>query len=311
MRYALLCLAAVAVLSACHDEPAPPPIYQEEGFKEIEGARLYYKVMGEGPPIVVIHGGPSLDHRYLLPGLDRLARRHRLIFFDQRLSGRSAARVDTSTISFEGFVADIEGIRRAFGLERIHLLGHSWGGLLAQLYAIKHPERLHSLILLNAMPPAYALWQEEEALLAQRRTTRDSQRRADILRSDAFRRGKPQAYERLMRLSFRQQLFRPELADSLQIILPDDFRQRSLRFQPMARDLAGFDLREELRQVSCPALIVYGDQEAAVDVAAPAFRRALPQARIVIFRDCGHFPFLEQPTALEELVGTFIANHHR
>ncbi len=311
MRYvlAVLSLAAVGLAASCGGEKAPPSVYEEEGYAQIEGARLFYKIMGEGTPIVVIHGGPVLDHRYLLPGLGRLARQRRLIFYDQRLSGRSDARVDAGTVSFEGFVADIEGIRRHFGLERMHLLGHSWGGLLAQLYATKYPERLHSLVLLNPMAPAYELWQQEEALLAQRFTPRDSQLRAAIMQSDAFRHGRPQAYEQLMRLSFRHQLARPELADSLQLVLPDDIRQRSLRFQPMSRDLTGFDLRGDLGNVHCPVLVVYGDQEPATRIAAPVFRRVLPQAKVVVIRDCGHFPYLEQPAALEEVVDRFIADN--
>lgn len=311
MKYALviLSLAALGLTGGCSGKEVSPPLYEEEGYVTIEGARLFYKIMGEGTPIVVIHGGPTLDHRYLLPGLGRLARQHRLIFYDQRLSGRSDVRVDSSTVSFEGFVADIEGIRRHFGLERMHLLGHSWGGLLAQLYATKYPERLHALILLNPMAPAYELWQQEEALLARRFTPRDSQLRAAIMQSDAFRHGRPQAYEQLMRLSFRHQLARPELADSLQLVLPDDIRQRSLRFQPMASDLTGFDLRDDLGNVHCPVLVVYGDREPATDIAAPAFRRALPQARVVVIKNCGHFPYLEQPAALEEVVGRFVAGN--
>jgi len=302
----LLGIAALGLSGGCAGEEPAPLLFQKTGFLEVQGARLFYKLLGEGVPVVVVHGGPTLDHGYLLPGMERLARQHRLIFYDQRLSGRSDVRVDSSTVSFEGFVADIEGVRRHFGLERMHLLGHSWGGLLAQLYATKHPERLESLILLNPMAPAYELWQREEALLAQRLTARDSQLRSDILSSEAFRQGKARAYEQLMRLSFRHQLYRPELADSLLLRLPNDIRQRSMRFQPMARDLNGFDLRGDLGKVQCPVLIVFGDHEPAIDIAARAFNQALPQAKVVVMKNCGHFPFLEKPAALEELVSGFI-----
>ena len=100
---------------------AKKELYLEEGLKEINGTQLYYKILGEGEPIVVLHGGPGLDHSYFLPQMSELAKSHRLIFFDQRLSGRSSAFVDSNAVSMDHFVEDLDGIRLAFKLDKMNL----------------------------------------------------------------------------------------------------------------------------------------------------------------------------------------------
>ncbi|HEX9653891.1 MAG TPA: alpha/beta fold hydrolase, partial [bacterium] len=119
----------------------------EEGLRAINGTQLYCKVMGSGEPIVILHGGPGLDHTYLLPQMAELAKDYRLIFFDQRLAGRSASNVDSSAITLQNFIDDVEGVRREFNLEKMNLLAHSWGSFLALNYAITYPDHLKSLTL--------------------------------------------------------------------------------------------------------------------------------------------------------------------
>ncbi len=101
---------------------------------------IYYVEFGKGPPLVVLHGGPGADHTYFLPWLLPLARTHRLIFIDERGSGRSERLQDASKYTVEGNVEDIEAVRVALGLGKISLLGHSCGGVLAEAYALKYQE---------------------------------------------------------------------------------------------------------------------------------------------------------------------------
>src|SRR6202045_5053061 len=108
---------------------------------------IYYMQIGIGKPLVILDGGPGASHEYLLPHLLPLARRNRLIFIDERGSGRSQKLEDPSGYTVENMVEDVEAVRIALHLGKITLLGHSYGGALAQAYALKHQKNLTHLIL--------------------------------------------------------------------------------------------------------------------------------------------------------------------
>jgi proline iminopeptidase len=138
-------LRRTAVLSAATSRSRRLPA--AGGFVDAHGVLIYYVEFGKGPPLVVLHGGPGADHTYFLPWLLPLARTHRLIFIDERGSGRSERLQDTSKYTVEGMVEDIEAVRVALGLGKISLLGHSCGGVLAEAYALKYQQHLSHLIL--------------------------------------------------------------------------------------------------------------------------------------------------------------------
>lgn len=120
---------------------------QQEGFVDANGLMIYYKTLGKGEPLVILHGGPGASHDYFLPYLLPLARHNRLIFIDERGSGRSQKLEDPSGYTIENMVEDVEAVRQALGLGKINLLGHSYGGALAQAYALKYQQNLAHLIL--------------------------------------------------------------------------------------------------------------------------------------------------------------------
>ena len=123
------------------------PIKVEEGFVDANGVLIYYTAFGEGKPLLILHGGPGASHDYFLPYLLPLARENRLIFIDERGSGRSQKLEDSKGYTVENMVEDVEAVRQVLGLGKIGLMGHSFGGVLAQAYALKYPENLSSLIL--------------------------------------------------------------------------------------------------------------------------------------------------------------------
>ena len=126
-----------------------------EGYVPVEGARLYFRDIGQGPAIIVLHGGPGFDHNYLLPDMDRLIDAFRLIYYDQRGCGRSGEHVQPEDVSLHSEMDDLEGVRAYFQQDSVALLGHSWGGLLAMEYALRHPQRVSHLILLNTAPASH------------------------------------------------------------------------------------------------------------------------------------------------------------
>jgi proline iminopeptidase len=128
---------------------APPAnLYpMQEGFVDSHGALIYYKAVGHGAPMMIVHGGPGASHEYLLPYVLPLMRTSRLIFIDERGSGRSSKLEDTKQYTIANMVEDIETVRLALDLGKISLLGHSYGGALAQAYALKYQKNLSHLIL--------------------------------------------------------------------------------------------------------------------------------------------------------------------
>lgn len=119
----------------------------EEGYVDANGVLIYYKMLGSGEPLLILHGGPGASHDYFLPYLLPLARKNRLIFIDERGSGRSQKLENPSGYTLDNMVEDIEFVRQSLKLGKINLLGHSFGGVLAQSYALKYQRNLSHLIL--------------------------------------------------------------------------------------------------------------------------------------------------------------------
>src|SRR5438876_2154300 len=127
-----------------------------ESTVDLNGVRLYTRRVGDGPPVVVLHGGPGAHHDYLLPQYDRLAERRALLYYDQRGGGRSPVSRDV-VVGWREHVADLEALRDHWRLDRLTLLGYSWAGPLAPLYSLEHPVRISRRALVSA-PPLTAPW---------------------------------------------------------------------------------------------------------------------------------------------------------
>jgi len=142
---------------AAHTAPQPPAkpaaepvasVYPaHEGFVDANGVMIYYYTLGRGKPLLIVHGGPGASHDYFLPYLLPLARHNQLVFIDERGSGRSQKLEDASKYTIENMVEDVEAVRRGLNLGKISLLGHSYGGALAEAYALKYQNHLSHLIL--------------------------------------------------------------------------------------------------------------------------------------------------------------------
>src|SRR5947207_2150312 len=163
---------------------------------ELNGVRIYTRRVGDGPPVVVLHGGPGAHHDYLLPQYDRLALGRTLLYYDQRGGGRSPVPRDTP-VGWREHVADLEALRDRWGLERVTLLGYSWGGLLAVLYALEHPARIGRLALVSSAPITAAWRDEFDRRLAARMTQPWIARARAELTATGLSRSEPEKYRRL------------------------------------------------------------------------------------------------------------------
>jgi len=127
--------------------PTTTPI---QGLQAVNGTHLYYEIIGKGAPLFVLHGSGG-SHRYFLPYMEALSDKYQLFFYDQRGTGLSDGNLDPAAISIDQFVEDLEALRVAFGLEKISLMGHSWGAIIALAYAVKYQTHLDHLILVDSI----------------------------------------------------------------------------------------------------------------------------------------------------------------
>lgn len=285
-----------------------------EGYIPVENARLYFREVGQGLPLIILHGGPDFDHSYLLPEMDRLADTFRLIYYDQRGRGKSATHVKAKNVTIESESDDLDRLRQYFQFESFALLGHSWGGLLALEYALRHPRRVSRLILMNTAPAShddYMLWSRE---LHHMRATGEDARMKALSASAAFREGEPDAVADYYRIHFKPTLRQPAQLESVVERLRLSFTRKSvLQARAIEARLIdetwlskAYNLLPKLKRLSIPALVLHGDYDfIPVERVAP-IAQAIPGARLVLLRDCGHFSFLECPDQVRQEIGAFL-----
>ncbi|MGH7727143.1 MAG: alpha/beta fold hydrolase [Candidatus Eiseniibacteriota bacterium] len=284
---------------------SPNPTATREGRIPIGEAGLFYRDVGTGPPILVLHGGPDFDFNYLLPDLDRLADSFRLLYYDQRGRGRSAEGVRPSDVSLRSEVDDVEAVRAYFGLDSVALLGHSFGALLAAEYAIRHPARVSHLILASPAPLSrsdYLFLREE---FGRRRPGADAARMKELAASDAYAKGDPETTAEYNRIHFTMGLRRAADLDRLMKSLTAGFTSEGILKARAIEDrlreetwlLDDYDLLPALRRLAIPALVIHGDHDLIPLACAAHAAEAIPGARLVVLEDCGHFGYLEMPDA--------------
>src|SRR5271165_6329325 len=147
-RWLVLIVVVTAACLVSFAQTSSPNLFpMQDGFVDSHGALIYYQSVGRGAPLMIVHGGPGASHDYFLPYLLPLMRTSRLVFIDERGSGRSSKIEDASQYTVANMVEDIEAVRQALDLGQISLLGHSFGGALVQAYAFKYQKNLSHLIL--------------------------------------------------------------------------------------------------------------------------------------------------------------------
>jgi len=269
-------------------------VFNREDFLNINGDSIFYKILGKGDPILFIHGGPGLDHSYLLPQMAGLSEHFQLIFYDQRACGRSSYNVDTTSISISGFMNDIEELRKELNIEKLTILGHSWGSLLAMNYGIQHAQNIKKMILVNPVSPDSEYREKEQEILISRMTTEDSLAQAHIMDSEALKNHESEAYENLFRVLYRKQFYNRDLADSLTLSFPKNFYQRSQILQHLGKDFSSYNLYDDLQQFDFPVLIIYGDYDPLAHEVGPKLQSTIAQSQLRILKNCGHFPYIEK-----------------
>jgi proline iminopeptidase len=266
-----------------------------------EKAKLYYSVKGNGEPVIVIHGGPGLDCYYLEAALDPLSANYSLYFFDQRSLGRSEGVPSPESTTMQKLLQDIELLQTQLDLGPVHLLGHSWGSLVALYYAIHRPSHVNSLILISPVPVTYHEALEVQQRALSRLSGNDYDRLAKIASSEEFLLGDTDAVNLFMGLWFKA-FAAPDKAAEIDFALTKRTAKNWSRFQTLIlRDLGHFDLSSKLSSIECPCRLIHGDEDVVTLEMVKKIQQHVPQAMLHRMKDCGHFPFWEKPDAFFDL----------
>ena len=283
---------------------------QKEGFIDAHGVMIYYTEFGDGPPLVVAHGGPGASHDYFLPWLVPLARHHRVIFFDERGSGRSQRLQDSSQYNVDAMVQDLEDVRVALKLGKFSLLGHSYGGVLAEAYALTYQQNLTRLILNSTFASTShmnSVLAREKANIPAEKLDRLNQLEAAGLfgKGEAWERNRyPAEYETLAwGPGYFPYMFgaRPDANyDPGAALAPTNWELYRTMWGEHGEFVIDGNLKEaeyldRLHSIKTPTLIIVGDHDECDSSLSKEIEERIAGSKLAILPNSGHMNFEDQP----------------
>lgn len=285
------------------------------GAVPFRDGQTWYRISGpvdDGrPPLLTLHGGPGSVHNYLLPLTELLGRDRAVIFYDQVGCGNSTRRPDWPATAWtvELHLAEMDALVAELGLDRFHLLGHSWGGMLATEYAAAHPERLASLVLCSTAASAQLSLDSIAGL-----------RDALVAEQLAALAGEPDQEElaaTVAGLFVTRHICRlTPMPDVLAFTLQQIAENPAINAAMMGQDpaevvgtLRGWTAEPKLPGLAVPALVLGGEYDELDAAARQPFLDLIPDVRGHVFPDASHTAFLETPAAFRDVVAPFLAAH--
>lgn len=288
--------------------PIPSP--RASGVTTTTEVPLYWAAWGpaDAPRLVLLHGGPGAHHDYLLPQMLRLAERYDLLTYDQRGGGRSKPD-GLGVVTAQTQVDDLAAVVDELATGPLHLVGYSWGGLLAMLHAIDADgaggvrRAPASLTLIDPAPISRAHRAAFEAEFQRRQQGPAVQALRAELAASGLRERDAAAYrQRSFELSVAGYFHDPAAARDL-----TPFRVTGRVQESVWESLGDFDLTPRLARIACPTLVVHGREDPIPLASSEAVAAAIPGARLVVLERSGHVPYVEQPDALWAAIEPFLA----
>jgi proline iminopeptidase len=274
----------------------------------IRDVSLFVKVIGQGYPLLIMHGGPGMDHTSMLP-LQPCADQFTLIFYDHRCNGRSEG-AQVSSMTWENLTADAEALRQRLGFEQWAVLGHSFGGMVALEYALRYPQRLSHLLLMDTCGDTRWVQQNAPEMLAKRGYSASAVEAArrffngQLKPGEVFRAAVKFARAYYYRFSL--------LAMARQVILGPRVKMRpEAQIFGFSQLLTGWTVMDRLSEIKVPTLVLAGRH----DFQFPPEHQAiladrLPNAQLEIIERAGHNAPMERTAQVIEVVRRFLATAH-
>jgi proline iminopeptidase len=270
--------------------PAPAPLPAGEAWLPVPGGRIWYKVSGTGggTPVILLHGGPGYSSFYL-KAFEELGDDRPVVRYDQLGGGKSDRIVDTTLFTIDHFVRELDSLRAHLGYDKVHLLGHSWGTILALEYYRVHPGHVVSLTLASAALDIPTWERNAKRLVA---TLPDSSRRAIRLREAEGKFDAPD-YQAALGEFYGRYVWRHPVEADLDSLMKTvneniyNYMQGPSEFT-ITGTLKRYDGTALLRKVKVPTLFTVGEFDEADPATIRRFARMTPGARVVVLRGAAH-----------------------
>ena len=283
----------------------------DEGYIEVPGGRVWYRAVGDetdATPLLCLHGGPGFTHYYLEP-LEALAEHRRVIFYDQLGCGRSDRPDDLSLWTVDRFVEELAQVRAALHLDRLHLFGSSWGGMLAMQYTLDRRPDLASLTLCGS-PASMIRWVSDcEELLA----AEPAEVRQVIREHEAAGFTTCPEYQAAILGFYRQHVcrLRPWPAGLERSFAEAGYAVYNTMNGPSEFTVTGtlktWDIMDRLPDIHVPTLLVGGRYDECTPGHLAEMHRRIPGSRLEIIEDASHLCFAEQPAEFNKIFNSFLA----
>lgn len=276
---------------------------------------LFYRIQGQGrDTIIAIHGGPGVDLESIANDFTPLTQHHVVIFYDQRGTGRSSLPRDTTKLTAANQIADLEAVRRYFHLTRFTLVAHSYGPLLAATYALAHPDAVRKMVFFNPVPPRRGdFWQRFGKTMGTRLDSDQQKRLAELQKKlDDPASGILEDCRAYWSIALRPRLAQPD--STLHLIKSDLCASDpvGIRYgltvtnRLVMASYGDWDLREQLRHLPIPALVVHGEEDAIPMDLVQEWVTSMPHARLLKVPNAAHFSYAEQPEVVWPAVEKFL-----
>ncbi len=283
-----------------------------EGTLAVPGGRVWFKRVGGGAglPLLAIHGGPGLPHNYLL-ALERLAEEREVIFWDQLGCGHSERPSNTELWTMERSVAEMEAVVQALGLNRFHIFGNSWGGMLAQQYVLDATSGAVSLTISNSI----ASIPQFSDMVARLKRDLDPATQSAIDRHEAAGTTHSAEYQAAIRTWNETYLcrVRPWPTELLEAFSKMGAEIFETMFGPSDFHIVGtirdWDVFDRLAEIALPTLVLAGRYDECVPEHMWEMHRHIAGSRFELFESSAHMPFIEEPARFDHVMRDFLRLH--
>ena len=291
-------------LQACSTSSQP-----KEGFIDVEGGKIWYKIVGEcdKTPVLLLHGGPGSSSFYLEP-LKELSDERPVIFIDQLGCGRSTRITDTTLMTIEKNVEQLEQVRKALKLDRFYLYGHSWGTMLGLDYYLKYPKGIQALIFSSPLFSTKIWTDDADTLIA----TLPKAIQTAIKESEKQRNFTTEAYQEAMKMYYKAYVRRSDKSKSQKDTAAKYFGENVYTFMwgpsefTATGNLLNYNRLKELSQINVPTLLTAGEYDEARPTSVRYFTSLIPGANFQLIPQAAHSTMQDNPKEYNRVLRAYL-----